>query len=266
MLGRRAFIISVASGLLVERSASAQSDRVASVPLPEKGSFQSGDFVWPKKPGAYVPYRSGASSPFDDDRVLWERERQRFLARERTLPMNQRMPAERLQELRSMDFREFHARYVGGQRPGLPGTYSGGSAVYVGHVGIVDIDPEGIAWIVEALMGKGVVRTKYEDWLRGRPGELVWHGRLRELSPLSRGMIAAEARKYIGTKYDFWNFDLLDQSAFYCSKLAWFSIFKTQGFAVDGDSNPRRSFWFSPKQLLYARPMARLHDPAPYTY
>ncbi len=58
--------------------------------------------------------------------------------------------------------------------------------------------------------------------------------------------------------YDFWNFDLDDDRAFYCSKLAWMAIFRSLKFAVDGNVNPRRSFLFSPKQLLYAPTIVRI--------
>lgn len=56
----------------------------------------------------------------------------------------------------------------------------------------------------------------------------------------------------------------MDDSAFYCSKLAWLAAMRSLGFAVDDDPNPKRSFWFSPKQFLYSRRVARLNDPGEY--
>jgi hypothetical protein len=56
----------------------------------------------------------------------------------------------------------------------------------------------------------------------------------------------------------FWNFDLADASDFYCSKLAWLSVRDALSFAIDGDENPRRRFWFSPKQLPYLKRIERL--------
>jgi uncharacterized protein YycO len=122
----------------------------------------------------------------------------------------------------------------------------------------------GVPWVIEALAESGVVRHKYDDWLRKRPGEIVWHGRVRELSKTARGQIPIESAKYLGRPYDFWNFDLNDDAGFYCSKLVWMSIWRALGFAIDGNSNSRRTFWLSPKQLLYLKTISRLHDPGPY--
>jgi uncharacterized protein YycO len=110
----------------------------------------------------------------------------------------------------------------------------------------------------------GVVRTPYAQWLTSRPGEIVWHGRVRDIPADQLAQIAIESKKYIGRPYDFWNFDLDDDKAFYCSKLVWLSISRSLHFPIDGDPNPKRVFWFSPKQLLYAKTISRLHDPAPY--
>jgi len=254
----------MATGVVLPPVVNAQSDGIASLPLPNPQTFQSGDFIWPKKPGAFVPYRSGGVSEFESERLQWQRERQEFLKREAGKSAADRLPNADLELIRSLDFREFHARYAGDQRPGVPGAYSTGGGIYVGHVGIVDIDPGGSPWVIEAIWGKGVIRQSYSDWLRGRPGEVVWHGRLRDLTPDARAAIALEARKHVGKRYDFWNFDLSDDSGFYCSKLVWLAVMKTQGFAIDGNSNPERGFWLSPKQVLYSKPVARLHDPGPY--
>lgn len=264
MLTRRRFTLTLASGALCPTLVPAQSEGIAALPLPNPQVFQSGDLIWPKKPGAFVPYRSGAPSQLELERTLWQKERQDFVARELTRPAQIRLSNDQLDTLRTLDFREFHARYAGDQRPGVPGAYSTGGGIYVGHVGVLEVDPGGAVWVVEALWGKGVVRTSYEEWIRGRPGEVVWLGRLRDLSPDARAKVAFEARQHVGKRYDFWNFDLLDESGFYCSKLVWLSILKTQGFAVDGNPEPRRGFWFSPKQLMYSKPIARLHDPGPY--
>jgi hypothetical protein len=49
------------------------------LPLPNKANFEAGDLVWPKKPGAYVPYRSGEDSALNQDEDRWNLERNRFL-------------------------------------------------------------------------------------------------------------------------------------------------------------------------------------------
>src|SRR5262249_9633198 len=141
-----------------------------------------------------------------------------------------------------------------------------GGGIYVGHVGLVEIDGDRVPWVIEALMANGVVRSKYDDWLRGRPGEIVWHGRVRQLDATQRAAIAIEAKKHLGKPYNFWNFDLNDDAAFYCSKLVWLSIWRSLAIPIDGGQNPKRVFWFSPKQLLYAPTVARLHDPGAYSY
>ena len=55
-----------------------------------------------------------------------------------------------------------------------------------------------------------------------------------------------------------------DDTGFYRSKLAWMSAFRSLHVAVDDDLNPKRAFWFSPKQFLYVPRMTRLIDPGPY--
>jgi hypothetical protein len=262
MLSRRRFAIAPVAGAAICLGANAQLVTESSLPLPNRQLFQGGDFLWPKKPGAFVPYRAGTASPFDLERQQWTRERQQFLERERSKP--NRLPNDQLDAIRGMDFREFHARYAADQRPGVPGAYSTGGGIYVGHMGILEVDSGGTPWVIEALWEKGVVRNTYEDWLRNRPGEVVWLGRLRDIDADARERVVAEAKRHVGKPYDFWNFNLLDDNAFYCSKLAWLSIMRTQGFAVDGNPDPDRGFWFSPKQMLYSKPIARLHDPGPY--
>lgn len=234
----------------------------SSPPLPSPETFESGDLVWPKKPGAFVPYSQRPDAPVEQDREIWEREKRTFLdrvAREETY-----LSPDQIAALRALDYREFLARYHGDQAPGVPGLYSSGGGMYVGHVGIVDITSNGEISIIEALWARGVMRSPYKDWLANRSGEVVWLGRLREKSAADRAKISAEAAKYLQRPYDFWNFDLNDDKVFYCSKLVWLAIFRSLSFAVDGNPNPRRGFWFSPKRLLYLPGMARLHDPGPY--
>jgi hypothetical protein len=234
-----------------------------SLPLPRRESFESGDFLWPKKPGAYVPYNSGGQAIVArDDAVEWEVGKQEFLKRIENDPGY--FTKADIAAIRELTYREFYARYAGDQQPDMPGVYSAGSGIYVGHVGIVDIDGDGKPWVIEALMGDGVVRTAYDKWLLSRPGQIVWQGRIREISKQDRKKIVIEAMKYLGRPYDFWNFDLNKDDGFYCSKLVWMAVFRSLGFAIDGKANPQRTFWFSPKQLLYAKTITRLHDPGPY--
>ena len=234
-----------------------------SLPLPRTESFESGDFLWPKKPGVYVPYNSGGQTiTAQDDAAEWEAGKQKFLAKLVNDPGY--FTGADTAAIQGLTYREFYARYAGDQQPDMPGVYSAGSGIYVGHVGIVDIDGDGRPWVIEALMDEGVVRTAYDRWLQSRPGQIVWQGRIREISKQDRKKIVLEALKYLGRPYDFWNFDLNKDAGFYCSKLVWMAIFRSLGFAIDGKANPQRTFWFSPKQLLYAKTITRLHDPGPY--
>jgi hypothetical protein len=232
------------------------------LPLPDPKTFEAGDLVWPKRPGVYVPYldETPRNDPKEEER-RWIAERDRFVADASTVAPH--LTAADIERLRTMSFREFYARYVGDQIPDTPGAYASGGGIYVGHVGIIDIAPSGKPWVIEALNGAGVVQHSYEDWLKGRPNEIVWHGRVRNQSE-DLAKIAIEAKKYLGRPYNFWNFDLADSSGFYCSKLAWLSIRDALDFAIDGNEQPKRRFWFSPKQLLYLKTIARLHDPSSY--
>jgi cell wall-associated NlpC family hydrolase len=201
------------------RNVNAADDRSYAL---DPGQFQSGDFLWPKKPGVFVPYDAGSRHAAEVDEAKWNEEHDRFVAN---------MVAK---------------------------------APYFTAVGIVEIDEAGVPWVIEALWERGVVRHTYADWAADRSGEVVWLGRLTKLSAAQRAKIPLEAKKHIGKPYDFWNFDLNDDAGFYCSKLAWMAVFRSLNLAVDGKSNPKRAFWFSPKQLLYVPRMARLIDPGPY--
>lgn len=231
------------------------------LPMPDPKQFQSGDFLWPKKPGVFVPYDAGSTRPADVDKAKWYEERDRFIANVAT-EAPYFTPAQ-IERMLKLTYEEFREQYTGTRKPGR-GTYSVGGPVYVGHVAIIDIDEMGAPWIIEALWGRGVIRRPYTSWTVERAGEVVWLGRLAKFSSTDRARIPSEARKYVGRPYDFWNFDLNDDAGFYCSKLAWMSVFRSLRIAVDDDFDPKRAFWFSPKQFLYVARMTRLIDPGPY--
>lgn len=257
---RRQFLTAATLSFLSVRDALAQ---VSDLPLPNPGLFQSGDFVFPKKPGAYVPYNSGTANSPMRDRDLWQDERDAYVKTASLAARDDPLAIQRLTALREMDYREFIAVYAGAQQPGIPGLYSG-NGVYVGHCGILQITPSKELWVIEALWEKGVVRKKYAEWLLERSGQVVWLARLRQLDADQRSKIAIEAAAQVGKPYNFWNFDLNDDSSFYCSKLAWLSVYRSLGFAMDGKTSPQRLFWFSPKQMLNLPVLERLHDPGPY--
>lgn len=248
-------------GTLLAPYSIANAEEYPASPLPDPLSFQSGDFVWPKKPDTYVPYdASGAISPAND-RKQWLADRSAFLASQRA---QDELTDDERQYIRELSYEAFYAQYVGDQRPGIPGQYASSAGLYVGHVAIIDIDEAKRIWVIEALLKKGVVRSTYEDWLAGRPGIHVWLARLKDITAQQGKQIAHEAGKYLGVPYDFWNFNLNDEKGFYCSKLAWLAVWRSLGVSIDGRENPKRGIWFSPKQMLYAKSMGRLHEPGSY--
>lgn len=261
-LTRRGLIQLATSYFSIAQPTQLFAQSTSDLPLPPEENFESGDFLWPKRPGAYVPYSGVANGSFEEDERSWTEDRDAFVERQLHMPRGISQAA--LSELKNMTYREFHARYTGDQRPNMPGVYGSGSGIYVGHVSILDIDSSGIAWVIEAMPESGVTRVRYDDWIKGRPEQVVWHGRLKGKAKSDREKISAEARKYIGRGYDFWNFHLDDDSGFYCSKLVWLSVWRSLSFPIDGNKNPERSFWLSPKQILYAAAVDRLYDPGDY--
>jgi hypothetical protein len=231
---------------------------------PDTNRLQNGDLIWPKKPGSYVPYDQPIEPrpEVNDDEQKWNAERDRFLRQIQTKAPY--FTPEAIEQLRNLSFREFYARYAGDQVADSPGVYGAGPGLYVGHVAIVEVDQLGERWMVEALFNDGVVRHTFADWLRLREGEILWHGRFRNLSSVKRAGIVQEAKKYLGRPYDFWDLDLNSDAGFYCSKLVWLSLFRSASVAADGNTNPKRHFWYSPKQLLYGPSIERLFDPGPY--
>jgi hypothetical protein len=253
-MNRRQFFgvpIGVAAGVIqLPRALGALTPRT-----PDPSTFQSGDFVWPKKPGTFVPYNSGAQHDPDQDRKKWSLEREAAIRR-----------APSVHELAALSYDEFRSRYLRGHKPGDFQSFGTGNAASVGHVGLIDVEPNGDAYVIEALYEDGIVRHPYRQWLTSRPGEIVWHGRLADAGPAKRALIASEAKKHVRQPYDFWNFDLNSDAGFYCSKLVWLSVFRRLQLAIDGNLNPLRSFWLSPKQILYSPKVKRLHDPGAYSF
>ena len=237
-----------------------RAEKVSPFPPPE--ILQTGDLIWPKPPGAIVPYNSRPGEATNSDASRWEREKERYLSELRAKPNPTVEEKERYTRLQNMTYRQFIAQYEGGQAAGEITTFGTGN-FFVGHVGIVQI-VNGSPTIVEAMIGHGVRRLTYSKWLEDRSGERFWVGRLKNLSAEKRTAIAETAARYIGRPYRFWNFNLADDSGFYCSKLAWFSILKAAGFAVDDQPNPHRLLWFSPKQLMRSRHLEFIVNPGKY--
>jgi hypothetical protein len=229
-------------------------------PAPE--TLKTGDLIWPKPPGAIVPYNSRPGQTDSSDANRWEKEKAAYLAELRSKPDPTPEEKERYSALRNMSYREFVAEYLQNVSPGEVQPLGTGF-VSVGHVGIIQVVNE-TPTVVEAMIGAGVRRLTYADWTAGRPGELIWVGRIKGITDEQRAAIAATAASFIGRPYNFWNFNLKDTSGFYCSKLAWLSILTATGFAPDDEANPKRILWFSPKQLMRSQHVEMIVSPGNY--
>jgi len=242
-------------------------DLVSGAKQPDPSLFQNGDFLWPRKPGDYVPYVARIEPQRPDqqlvDAALWKRGHDRYLQLLSELPEPDSIELDRKRLLDKLTFRAFYGLYVSDFDPQHPGAIENeAKRLSVGHVGIVELDEKQRPWVIEAVLEVGVRRISYERWIEQRKDDLVWLGRLADQPPEKRTEISAQAKTYLGTPYDFWNLDLDDTRGFYCSKLVWLSIFRTLHFGVDGNDDPHRSFWFSPKQLFNAKKVQHVFAPA----
>jgi hypothetical protein len=273
MIGRRAFLsyISMAVAGLATLKTKAVAEDIQGSPrsstrLPDPKLFQAGDLIWPRKPGEVVPY---AASHFESEAAAaaaWRADRDAYIANIRANWNSSSLgKRDSVALLDSMTYPEFKRIYFQAASRDQMVPYGSSSGFYTGHVAMLTqttLDPI----VVEAIWGKiKKVRTiRYSEWLRERPNELVWHGRLRSRQPEERRSVAELALTYVDRPYNFWNFDLSDDSSFYCSKLVWLCAWKTLQISVDGKPNPDRSIWFSPKQLMKSEAVFLLNDPENY--
>jgi hypothetical protein len=251
----------------------AQTTRLAQRPDPKV--FETGDLVWPKPSGAFIPYSGtdptkSAVSALELREEEWQRLRVLFVRSARAsapaLPEADRAYQLKLaNEIEAMTYSQFVHDYAAGVSPGDFQTYGIGQLAYVGHVALIDVDvASGVPYVIEAVYGPSlacqscVQRVRYTDWLQARGDVLVWHGRLRNLDGAARQRVVEVARRQLQKPYQFFNFNLADASGFYCSKLVWYAVQAATGIHVDGNSDSRRLIWFSPLQLLNAREQVQL--------
>lgn len=230
---------------------------------PNPESLQTGDFLWPKVPDKVVPFNSQPGVATGAEREDWEAGRAAELKRMEALPHPTADEKERYQALAVLTYDQFLSTYLTDQPEGATQPFGAIGFVATGHVAIVELRGD-VPWIIEAMLHKGIQTMSYADWLRGRPGEWVWHGRLKNATGAQRLAIAAAARTEVGKPYDFWNFDLADEAGFYCSKLAWFSVWKATDLALDDKPGHRRALWFSPKRMMHSGHIQLLFDPGSY--
>ena len=277
---RRNFLSSLGAASLAAtvgmRTAAAQQPNAQSVPdFPDMRNFRTGDLLWPKRKRS-LPQARSAEPKQGDDRPEWEAARQQLLANPRAAGLSPEV-AERL---RTMSYAEFEREYFSLSARDLPASAAPAARgalpgpISVGHVGMIHLESNGGAFIVEAIPSwrgsphKGVVRLPYAEWLGGYTNIQVWHGRLHGVDEGSGRRLLDTALRQIGKPYDFFNFNLNDDSGFYCSKLIWMCAWRGLQLAIDDDPNPNRGTrfppWFSPKALIAVRHVTILHSPGDY--
>lgn len=245
--------------LLATLGDSAHAARRTKPPPPQE--LQSGDLLWPKKPNSVIPYNASSSEAGPSDEALWVEERDRYLASLKAKPASSADDRERRELLTAMSYKKFLAVFGEGEAPRGPSPYGG--LLGVGHTAIVRVKGAKVT-IIEALWGIGVREVAYAEWADQRRSDWIWHARLDGISDEKRAEVAERAAEQVGKPYDFWNFNLADDSGFYCSKLAWFSILKATALAADDHPDPKRLLWLSPKQLLRSSHLRMLQDPGKY--
>lgn len=265
---RRAFVLASAgamAGILQAKAAFSQLVNAAERPDPK--TFESGDFVWPKPPGAFIPYEGVPPERLlvDAQEVTeseWTRLKFEFIRAARAAdpgvdPAERQYRLDIADRLETMSYSTFFNDYSAGVSPKEFQTYGAGQIAYVGHVAILEVDPASkIPYVIEAVYGQTleckscVQRVSYERWLSARGNVLVWHGRLKGVGAAQRAQVAALAGVEQGKPYRFFNWNLMDTSGFYCSKLVWYAVMKATGIALDDNPDPRRPIWFSPLQAM----------------
>src|SRR5438045_3366611 len=68
--------------------------------LPDPTNFQSGDFIWPKKKGAFIP-RMKPDEPPSKEQIAWEAARDRLLQQD---PSQSGLSPEDAQKLKKMSY------------------------------------------------------------------------------------------------------------------------------------------------------------------
>ena len=284
MLGKKLLRRDVLKGLSAASFAALGARGALAAPVPphpDPATFQSGDFLWPAKPGDFIPrYSVRGIAPPNEEALKWEEERRKFVADARASGNADQIAA--AEQMERLTYEEFKSRYFEGGDSGVRerGLVTRGMGVaipQVGHVALIEVDASGAAWVIEAMpkavhryeslysrFKNGVIRTAYADWIEQHKAYNIWQGRLKNMDQAQRARIVAEAKPFLGKDYWFWSFNLNDESAFYCSKLVWVSVWKAMKVALDGDQSFARRFWVTPKQLVYATSIELLHNPGAY--
>jgi hypothetical protein len=102
---------------------------------PAAALLQSGDLIWPKKPGSIVPYNSRPGRTDKSDAARWRQEKEDYLNQLRRNPDHSAEEKERYAALQKMTYEEFVDYYLGDRISGQPAKFGLGFPE-VGHVGI----------------------------------------------------------------------------------------------------------------------------------
>ncbi len=220
---------------------------------PTLDTLQTGDLLFPRANDGWVPYLRGAAN---QTTAYGAEEKEWLKLREQITGGKGIIPDEARKKIATMSYDEFRAQYGGGGNPALFGVH-----FYTGHVVIFDSGN-----VIEALWGNidRVIEHSYADWAKERADDLVWQSRLTGRSANDLRKVCDEAKAQVNKPCDFLDFDLLDASGFYCSKLVWFSVWTALGLAMDDDDDAERLFWYSPKQLLHSKHLTAIQCPDNY--
>ena len=288
MFGKQLLRRDVLKGLSAASLAALSGTRALAAPVPphpDPTRFQSGDFLWPAKPGDFIPRYALRSVAPNPEAEAWEEERAKFVEAARASGDAGQIAA--AEDMQRLTYEDFQTRFFEGSgAPAARGAPSnlrgitppGGLGIpQVGHVALIEVDNAGMPWVIEATpkslhryeslysrFKNGVIRTSYSDWIVTHKEYNVWHGRLKSIDRAERARIVDAAKPFLGKDYWFWSFNLNDETAFYCSKLVWVSVWKAVNLALDGDKTFSRNFWVTPKQLVYATSIELLHNPGAY--
>jgi uncharacterized protein YycO len=261
---RRTFLMLTST--VIGSSAMAELNQIRERPDPK--TFEAGDFLWPKAPGVFIPYSGVSASRSltlaqELSEEEWTAQKIDFIRSVRSAqsqdPAKKAYLEQIATDMENLSYSAFYNSYAAGVTPTDFQTYGAGQILYVGHVAIVDFDSNGKPVVIEAVYGEAprgtsiVERLPYDEWIEVRKSPLVWQGRLKVFDATKRADIAHVANEQLMKPYRFFNFDLSDESGFYCSKLVWYATMKAIGVALDGDPNPRRRIWFSPLQAMKQR-------------
>ncbi len=219
--------------------------------IPNEADLKSGDLLWVKGADEIIPYAA------PEDSETWKERRDQFLQK------NKEKQAD-YSTLRNLTYNDFNRGYFFDRSYGetVENYSSGDETISVGHMAIVEVTNNGKRYVIEAASPRlGVIKTQYKKWVSQLGKDrVIWAGRFDKKINVHIPEIIKLANKQVGKSYDFWNFDLSDDKAFYCSKLIWYIVWKVTNIALDDNVNPTRFIWFSPKQALkYAQKRKHVH-------